>query len=300
MLVSMTGFASADAMLNLQGQEKINVSMSLKSLNSRFFETSCKLPYPFLSLETEFIKLFKEKLIRGHIYFTVYMEESKLFKGTVEPSLALIQGYMQAIATLKQHIPSMQGSLTVDNLFRIPNAFTQREWTLDEATKKQVFDLVQQLIISLQEAQQKEGAVLAADLAERTRRLSLEIETIHQESNHLMEQQQHKVQTAMQEIAATGNGDQLAEIRKNALLAMLDKMDIHEEIVRFKSHLKNFNDHLKKATHEKGKQLDFILQELGREINTVCAKCSDASIGSRAITVKVELEKAREQVQNIV
>jgi uncharacterized protein (TIGR00255 family) len=300
MLVSMTGFASTDAMLVLNGQEKINISMSLKSLNSRFFETTCKLPYLFSSLETDLIKLFKEKLIRGHIYFTVYMEESKLFKGDVEPSLALIKGYMQAIEKLKQHVPSMQGSLTIDNLFRIPNAFTQREWTLDEATKNQIFNLIHQLIISLQEARQKEGAVLAADLAERTRRLSAEIETIHQESNRLMEEQQHKVQIAMQEIIASGNGDQLAEIRKNALLAMLDKMDIHEEIVRFKSHLENFNDYLHKTTHEKGKQLDFILQELGREINTVCAKCSDASIGSRAITVKVELEKAREQIQNIV
>jgi len=89
-------------------------------------------------------------------------------------------------------------------------------------------------------------------------------------------------------------------MRKNALFALLDKMDIHEEIVRFKSHLKSLHHQLDSAEIEKGKRLDFTLQELGREINTIAAKCSDATIGALAINVKVELEKAREQTQNIV
>jgi len=81
---------------------------------------------------------------------------------------------------------------------------------------------------------------------------------------------------------------------------MLDKIDIHEEIVRFKSHLATIDEQLSAPEAEKGKRLDFTFQELGREINTISAKCSDAAIGKRAINVKVEIEKAREQVQNIV
>jgi len=84
------------------------------------------------------------------------------------------------------------------------------------------------------------------------------------------------------------------------LYISLDKMDIHEEIVRFKSHLKNITQQLESEKKEKGKRLDFTLQELAREINTLSSKCSDASITSQAINIKVELEKSREQTQNIV
>ncbi len=299
MITSMTGFASTTAVIAVD-TTKTNVSLSLKSLNSRFFEASCKLPYLLSSMETSFIKLFKTRLLRGHIYFTIHLQESQILKGNVEPSLPLVQGYLAAIEKIKKQFPTIQGSLSVDNLLRIPDMFSMPEQSINESVEKQLLEITHNLINSLLEAQQKEGAVLAADLTERIRRLSLEIEEIHKESTALIEQQKIKVQTAVQEIAQMANEDQIAEMRKNALYAVLDKMDIHEEIVRFKSHLKNFNDQLQSPAHEKGKQLDFILQELAREINTIAAKCSDASIGKRAINTKVELEKAREQVQNIV
>jgi uncharacterized protein (TIGR00255 family) len=92
----------------------------------------------------------------------------------------------------------------------------------------------------------------------------------------------------------------LAELQRTAAYMTLEKMDINEEIVRFKSHLANFEQQLTAAGIEKGKRLDFTLQELAREINTIAAKCSDATIGAAAIDIKVELEKAREQVQNVV
>jgi uncharacterized protein (TIGR00255 family) len=96
------------------------------------------------------------------------------------------------------------------------------------------------------------------------------------------------------------DSNSLADMRKNALFALLDKMDIHEEIIRFKSHTENIKKQIAGQSIEKGKKLDFTLQELGREINTITAKCSDALIGAHAIDIKVEIEKAREQIQNIV
>ena len=92
----------------------------------------------------------------------------------------------------------------------------------------------------------------------------------------------------------------MADARKSAMYAMLDKIDIHEEIVRFQSHLKNLQDLLNSAGVEKGKRLDFTFQELAREINTITAKCSDSKICEQAINIKVEIEKSREQTQNIV
>jgi uncharacterized protein (TIGR00255 family) len=124
------------------------------------------------------------------------------------------------------------------------------------------------------------------------------ITAIEQASLLLAEEQKTKINEAIKTLEV--DESQLAETRKNALYTILDKMDINEEIVRFKSHLASLKQQLAAQTPEKGKRLDFTLQELGREINTIAAKCSDARIGSQAINVKVEIEKVREQVQNLV
>lgn len=295
----MTGFAATNTIIMIDGQTKINVSINIKSLNSRFFETSCKLPYALSHLETTFIKLLKSQLVRGHIYFTIHMQESKLFKGTVEPSFNLIEGYLAAVEKIKQQF-GLSGSLTIEQVLRIPDAFIMPQQEVDEHVEEQLLATTKELIKKLIETQKKEGSQLFMDFIERTKRLQQEITAIEKSSTELVALQKVKLQTAIEELAASESEDQLAEMRKNSLYAMLDKMDIHEEIVRFKTHLQNLGDILNNTIHEKGKLLDFTLQELGREINTIAAKCSDASIGSRAITVKVELEKAREQVQNIV
>lgn len=299
MVVSMTGYAAATAVISIDTQTKVPVSMSLKSLNSRFFEVSCKLPYALSHMETTFIKLFKSHLGRGHIYFTVHMQELNLFNGTVEPSINLIEGYAHAIEKIKQHIP-LVGSLSIDNILRIPNAFTMPQQEISRDIEEQFLHIITDLVTALRETQKKEGVQLTADLQARATIMHNEIIEIEKESERLIEQQKAKIKAALEELASAQTEDTATEIRKGALYSMLDKMDIHEEIIRFKSHLKNFYDQAHSNAGEKGKQLDFILQEIGREINTIAAKCSDASISSRAITVKVELEKAREQVQNIV
>ena len=115
---------------------------------------------------------------------------------------------------------------------------------------------------------------------------------------YLLKNRKKKVHATLQEIGADEN--LLADAQKNGLYALLNKIDIHEEITRLNSHLENFITILQQPDAEKGKRLDFTLQELGREINTITAKCSDSTISSHAINVKVEIEKMREQIQNIV
>jgi uncharacterized protein (TIGR00255 family) len=132
--------------------------------------------------------------------------------------------------------------------------------------------------------------------------------SIEKNSQEALELQKEKIRQVMQEVSSD---DQAAvDARKGALYTLLDKMDINEEVVRFKAHLHNLMTHVRAplppekeiigSQLEKGKQLDFTLQELAREINTIAAKCSDARISASAINVKVAVEKIREQVQNIV
>src|SRR5260221_13328651 len=104
MLRSMTGFAAKTVTLS-NHDIKTNVSISIKSLNSRFFESTCKLPYQLSNLEIDLLKVIKSKLLRGHIYVTIYMSNPDVFKGSVAPALNTIEGYLKAIETIKKQFP---------------------------------------------------------------------------------------------------------------------------------------------------------------------------------------------------
>ena len=159
-------------------------------------------------------------------------------------------------------------------------------------------DALNTLVDNVIAVQAKEGAVLKDDLQQRIAIMTDEIKKIESASQETIEAQKKKIHDTVAELE--DDESRFAEIKKSALYAILDKIDLHEEIVRFKSHLASLKSQLDSDTTEKGKRLDFTLQELGREINTIAAKCSDAAVGAMAINVKVELEKAREQTQNIL
>lgn len=297
MIRSMTGFATKSLVFTLEDGSKAQVAISLKSLNSRFFEVTCRLPYPLSNLETDLTKLLKQHLYRGHIYFTINTNTPNAFKSVVEPSLSIVHEYLNAIEILKKDC-KLEGSLTLDNVLQLPNVFNLAEKSLDAASTELILKTTKQLIDDVIASQEVEGKTLLEDIAQRITIMQNEIDEIEQSSAHLMEAQKAKLHEALKEM---GEDEHKAnDLHKNTLYSLLDKMDIHEEIVRFKSHLKNLTSTLQSDVIEKGKRLDFTLQELAREINTIAAKCSDATIGSLAINVKVELEKAREQTQNIV
>jgi uncharacterized protein (TIGR00255 family) len=255
------------------------------------------VPYALSQLETDFIKLLKSKLHRGHIFLTIHLSNAALFKGTVSPSLATVEGYLKAVDTIKSKF-NLTESISMGDLLQLPDVLYMEEKGVDEESKKIIFDLVTHLMDELAVMQSKEGAVLKQDLIERIEVIKAEMDTIEKASALLMEKQKVKISENLKEL--TGSSPEFSEAQRATLFTMLDKIDIHEEIVRFKNHLKNFAALLDIAKDEKGKVLDFTLQELARENNTIAAKCSDATISTHAINIKVELEKAREQAQNIV
>jgi uncharacterized protein (TIGR00255 family) len=124
------------------------------------------------------------------------------------------------------------------------------------------------------------------------------MKTISERAHIVVEEWKKKVHTTIQAIGAADN--LMVDAQKSGLYSMLDKIDIHEEIIRLNNHLDQLIKNLSSQETEKGKRLDFTLQELGREINTIASKCSDSIISGHAINVKVEIEKMREQIQNIV
>jgi len=298
MIQSMTGFASKTLALTNATGEKTNISISLKTLNYRFFETNFKLPYLLSSLETKLIKICKQKLIRGHVYLTVHVSNPNLFRSGVQPALTIIQGYVDAINQIKKSHNIAQ-DISLDHILQLPNVFVVEESDLDQEIEQLILATIDDLIDAVITARKIEGESLLLDLNARMAAMTQEINVIEVAYQALISAHKEKINRVAQEIAAADETSQTA-IRQDGLYALLDKMDIHEEIIRFKSHVSDMREQLVAQTPEQGKRLDFTLQELGREINTIAAKCSDATISKRAINAKVEIEKAREQVQNIV
>lgn len=293
----MTGFASKIITLSLEDGSKASMTISIKSLNSRFFETTCKVHQQLAPLETDIIKILKAGLHRGHIYCSIYVSNNNLFKGAIEPSFSIIRGYRLAIEKAQEKF-GIQGSLSVDNMLLLPNIFSVEEKELDETTQALIFSTLEELVKEVVEERNNEGKSLYDDIKLRTISIKDSLKLIESQSGIAIEAQKEKIKRVLVDIEADEN--KLAELQRNSAYALLEKMDINEEIVRFKTHLESLNNQLGSSAIEKGKRLDFTLQELAREINTIAAKCSDATIGSCAIDIKVELEKIREQIQNCI
>lgn len=294
---SMTGFASKQFTITAPSGEQSNISVSLKSLNARFFECTIKLPLSLSHLETKLFKLFQSTLKRGNIYCTVYLSNPDIFGGTVTPAINMITSYTDAIKKIKTEL-KLSDPIMLENILRLPNIFSTESQQLDTKTVELFLREIQIIIDAVIQERLVEGASLKADLQQRLTTIQNEITIIEQRAAIIIEERKKKVHTTLQEIGT--DETLLANAQKDALYTMLDKIDIHEEITRIKSHIHNFLSTLEISSIEKGKRLDFILQELGRETNTISAKCSDSTTSSHTITMKVEIEKMREQVQNIV
>ena len=297
MILSMTGFTTKTVSFLDQDNHKVYITVTLKSLNSRFFETTCKVPYALSNIETELIKLFKTHLHRGHITFSIHVSSPHIFKGQVEAALPVVKSYIKAIRTI-QEICSIPGTVTLSELIQLQNVFNIEEKSVDESLQQTVLQAIHELIKDLIAVRATEGESLKIDLLNRAAIIEREIKIIEHAAEELMKTRKQSMSQVLKDLEQ--EGADLAEIKKNLVYNEINKIDIHEEIIRFTSHLHNLRVHINSPDSEKGRRLDFIVQEMGREINTIAAKCSDVTIGTVAINIKVELEKIREQVQNIV
>src|SRR3990167_4804470 len=272
MMRSMTGFVCQNIAVEIDNGEHCMISISLKSLNSRFFEVTCKLPPALSQYETDFIKILKPNLLRGHVYLTIHTSKPNLFNGQITADTQLVQAYLAAVDTIKA-TNKITGELTIANLINLPGVFNSTENLIDSQIKEQIFSTVTQLCTNLNQERAREGSNLQK-LANFKANSS--------ENNTSM--------------GLMTNGP----ITPEYLNYTLDKLDIHEELSRFADHAQNLIKVISSANVTKGKQIDFILQECTREINTMSAKANNSMISTLAIEIKVEIEKAREQVQNIV
>lgn len=297
MIHSMTGFASKTFTIESSSSDKAVITVHIKTLNSRFFEVQTKMSHIFSHLETKISSLLKRSLKRGFVTVTLYTDNKNFFKGAVHADMATVQSYKNAIDAIQEKL-SLSGSLTLHDIILLPNIFTSNDLPIDASVEQFILSEISDAISHVVASRAQEGAVLSHDLQERFNTMHTEILAVEKRATTLLSEQKEKISALVAQTAV--ETDPQSETRKTGLYLTLDKMDIHEEIVRFKNHLKNIIEYLNAQELEKGKRLDFTLQELAREINTISAKCADGMLATHAINIKVEIEKAREQAQNIV
>lgn len=306
MILSMTGFSSktfalpAPEQSSISGEKPlIQITMTLKTLNSRFFEANCKLPYALTGLETELIKIFKAELIRGNIFFTMHMANPYALTSSIEPARATVAGYVQSVKQIQEQF-NIQGELTINSLLLLPHVFENQEQIINQELETQLLTEAKKLVDQLNVVREHEGHNLKQDLLSRIKIIKDNFTELEPRAQIVMEQKKAQLFQNLHTLLANQKQEMTEQAQNAFLYNQLDRIDIHEEIVRFKTHLESLITVINSKEREKGKKLDFTLQELFREINTLTSKGSDAALSSFAINIKVELEKMREQTQNIV
>jgi len=295
-IYSMTGYAS----LRGSVEDSLAFTLTLKSVNHRFLDLHLRLPSSCDALEVQLRRLLKENLRRGHIEVTLQLERRA--SAELQLNAGLLEAYVRAFREAAE-LHGVASEPDLNSMLRIPGVMSTEGGTGEvEGLDVAVLSLIVPLVGKLNEGRAQEGASLAAELRASMLRLQAFAEEMAGLRNGVREAQFERLRSRLMELTqgvAVGEERLLAEA---AVLA--EKSDIEEEIVRLRTHVERFVSMLNEGG-ELGKRLDFLLQELNREANTMLSKTSGAAgenslrITELGLEIKAEIEKAREQVQNL-
>ena len=291
MLKSMTGFGRGEAM----GVGK-KFTVELKGVNHRFSEVVLRMPRSMATLEDKIRRLIQNSVARGRVdgYFTLENYGIKTPIVKVDKDLAV--SYYKAMKGLQADL-GLSGEIEVKELLKLPDVLSVQEETEDaEAWWPFWEDALNRALFGMVEMRRVEGARLQEDLVNRIERIAGATEEIKQRTPELANHYRERLTLRLQEWI---DGNIMDQSRLEAEVVLFaEKSSITEELVRLNSHLVQARTCLK-ADEPVGRKLDFLLQEMHREINTIAAKAGDLLVGQQVINVKSELEKIREQIQNI-
>ena len=289
---SMTGYGKA-----MVAGDDFSVSVDLKTVNNRFLDIHLRAGAELASLEPGIKKRITSRLTRGRVDVTISLERTAQM--VYELNRPLIAGYVNALKQLQQDF-QIAGELDINVLARIPGALQPARNGIDERIVTALESAVDQALDELEGMREQEGEALKTELRDRVRKIESVVPTIESAAAGLAEAYRVRLQKRIGELL--NRGGQVVEIDPARLAQevayLADRSDVSEEMVRLRSHLTQFQEALD-GPGEAGKMLDFLLQELNREANTTLSKSTDLVIKEAGLAIKAEVEKLREQVQNV-
>jgi uncharacterized protein (TIGR00255 family) len=285
---SMTGFAKVEmecAEGKLYGEAR--------ALNNRYLEISIKLPKIDYTSEQKLRDLVKTYAKRGKVDITIKWDKPFNNAGTPKINETVAKQYIVLIETLKQDY-GLKGDLTIENILAFKDIIAYEE--NNNLTEDVLFIPFENLLKRLDEERSREGAMISDDLLKRLDEITSNIQEIEARRPLTIKAHEEKLREKMLEITQCSSIDEVRVLQELAIY--IERLDITEEIVRLKGHLANFRETLY-SSDSMGRKLDFIIQEMVRETNTIGSKSNDLFINELVIKIKVEIEKMREQVQNV-
>jgi uncharacterized protein (TIGR00255 family) len=291
MLKSMTGFGRAE-----QSVGDKTFLVDIKSLNGKQFELQLKLPAFLKPFEFDIRKLLSEKLARGSVDCIISLKETGNAKPvTINTDLA--KAYYQPLRALSEEL-GLDTSSLLSTLIKLPEVITPSSDTLTDDEWEKLTAVIQQAINNLNDHRREEGKSLRADLELRIANIVKQQEEIAK----LEPLRKQKIREGVVRLLEENVGKEAYDSNRleQELVYYIEKIDISEEQVRLGNHCEYFTTILHDPEDSKGKKLSFVLQEIGREINTTGAKAYDATIQKSVVLMKDELEKAKEQVLNVL
>lgn len=291
MLKSMTGFGRAES---TKGETSIVVE--IKSLNGKQFEVNLKFSPLLKPYEFDIRALMQQTLQRGTLDATINIRQN----GATRPVVIntdLAKYYYQSITTLSRELDLPHTDM-LNVLMKLPEVVTPATEQITEEEWKDVESTLRQALTDLDNHRIDEGQMLDADLQQRIDNIDASMQKVRELDPLRKDRIRQRLEGLLAEHVGKENVD--ANRLEQELIFYLEKLDISEELSRLENHLRYFREILKDADAAKGKKLGFVLQEIGREINTTGSKANDAGIQQWVVLMKDELEKAKEQVLNVL
>ncbi len=288
----MTGFGRGSKNL-----ENFTVTVDIKTVNNRFLDVNLRLPNELQPIEGELKKLITERLSRGRVDVNLNYERSEEI--VYELNRPLIAGYIAALKNLKESF-ELPGEPDLNYIARMPNAFQTAKADLNEDYTKAIKDSFESALNELQTMREVEGASLKNELEFRLNEIENLIPKIEGESENVIEEYRERLSKKIADMLE--KSDSQIEIDQGRLAQevayLATRSDISEEITRLRSHIEQFRS-IMTEENDVGKRLDFLTQELNREANTIASKTQNLIVKESSLTIKAEIEKIREQVQNV-
>ena len=291
MVLSMTGYGRAGAVLH--GRD---IKVELRSVNSRYLEYSSRLPRSCFFLEDKLKMLVAARVSRGKVELSLSIQNVTAADTVVSVNWGLAEGYRAALTSMVERM-DLKNDVTVGMLARFPDVLTQTAAPTDEdALWQDVESIANQAIDAFVAMRAAEGEKLKADVESRLQNVEALVGQIEQATEGRVKAYSDRLYARLQELLEDRNIEESRLVTEAAIFA--DKTAIDEETVRLHSHVAQYRQILE-LNEPIGRKLDFLTQELNRESNTIGSKCQDVAITRLVVELKSEIEKIREQIQNI-
>lgn len=292
MIRSMTGYGRAEATLN--GKE---ITVELKSVNHKYFEFSCRASRGYAFLEEKLKSYVSSRVSRGKVdMYVSVISTGEVEDSTVTVNHSLATGYFKALTEIAESY-NVQNDITATTVARFPDVLTvHKAPENEEQVFENVLSVAKEAVDKFIAMREVEGERLYADVMSRAKTILDIVAVIEDRSPVIVEEYEKRLCARIEELVGNDTFDRQRVLTEVAIFA--DKVAVAEETVRLRSHFDQLNS-IMGATGPIGRKLDFLVQEMNREANTIGSKVQDAALAHQVVNIKSEIEKIREQIQNI-